>query len=333
MTLDWDGKIRMDPSSRVRHGTPHRAALAVRPGAGQRCRCRSLRRGDASRLGCSTPTTTSRQRPPTSSVEPATGPAGAAIGKTLVSSSMQDRIAASLGRRLYEVPVGFKWFVEGLLDGSVAFGGEESAGMSFLRRDGRPWSTDKDGIIACLLAAEMTATTGRDPGETYAALTERFGAPVYRRIDAPATPEQKAALGELSPDAVTATELAGRAHHGQAHRGTRQRCRHRRAQGRHRAGLVRGASIGHGERDQAVRRVVRGRGTPGAHHRGGEGHRGVGPGELMPHRLDGEPGARPGPSAGQPAATSSRSRGSRSMVSRSNGAGRSTMRWVKPSSR
>jgi phosphoglucomutase len=134
---------------------------------------------------------------------------GAAIGKTLVSSSMQDRIAASLGRPLFEVPVGFKWFVDGLLDGSVAFGGEESAGMSFLRRDGQPWSTDKDGIIACLLAAEMTAKTGRDPGESYAALTERFGAPVYRRIDAPATPEQKAALGSMSPDAVAATTLAG----------------------------------------------------------------------------------------------------------------------------
>jgi phosphoglucomutase len=122
---------------------------------------------------------------------------------------MQDRVAASLGRRLYEVPVGFKWFVDGLLDGSVAFGGEESAGMSFLRFDGTPWSTDKDGIIACLLAAEMTASSGRDPGQSYAALTERFGAPVYKRIDAPATPEQKAALGALAPDDVTATELAG----------------------------------------------------------------------------------------------------------------------------
>jgi len=135
--------------------------------------------------------------------------ADAAIGKTLVSSSMQDRLAASLGRRLYEVPVGFKWFVEGLLDGSVAFGGEESAGMSFLRLDGQPWSTDKDGIVACLLAAELTAKTGRDPGETYASLTERFGAPVYRRIDAKATPEQKAALGQLSPHQVAATQLAG----------------------------------------------------------------------------------------------------------------------------
>jgi phosphoglucomutase len=133
----------------------------------------------------------------------------AAIGKTLVSSSLQDRIAAALGRRLFEVPVGFKWFVDGLLDGSVAFGGEESAGMSFLRRDGAPWSTDKDGIIACLLAAELTARTGRDPATTYAALTERFGTPAYRRVDAPATPEQKAALGRLAPSDIRAATLAG----------------------------------------------------------------------------------------------------------------------------
>jgi phosphoglucomutase len=122
---------------------------------------------------------------------------------------MQDRIADALGRRLYEVPVGFKWFVDGLLDGSVAFGGEESAGMSFLRRDGRPWSTDKDGIIACLLAAELTARGGRDPGQVYTELTERFGSPCYRRIDARATPAQKAALGRLAPADVVARELAG----------------------------------------------------------------------------------------------------------------------------
>ena len=135
--------------------------------------------------------------------------AHAAIGKTLVSSSLQDRIAAALGRPLFEVPVGFKWFVDGLLDGSVAFGGEESAGMSFLRRDGRPWSTDKDGIIACLLAAELTVVSGRDPGRSYDELTERFGAPVYRRIDTPASPSQKLVLGALTPDRVTATHLAG----------------------------------------------------------------------------------------------------------------------------
>ena len=136
-------------------------------------------------------------------------PANAAIGKTLVSSSMIDRLAAASGRRLCEVPVGFKWFVDGLLDGSFGFGGEESAGASFLRRDGTAWSTDKDGIILDLLAAEITARTGRDPGEHYRALEERFGSPVYERMDAPASPEQKAVLKNLSPDQVTASELAG----------------------------------------------------------------------------------------------------------------------------
>src|SRR5690606_9887769 len=136
-------------------------------------------------------------------------PAHAAVGKTLVSSSMIDRVAAALRRRLAEVPVGFKWFVDGLLDGSFGFGGEESAGASFLRRDGTTWTTDKDGFILDLLAAEITATTGRDPGEHYAELEERFGRPVYERVDAPANREQKAALHNLSPEQVTADTLAG----------------------------------------------------------------------------------------------------------------------------
>jgi phosphoglucomutase len=136
-------------------------------------------------------------------------PAGAAIGKTLVSSSMIDRIAQSTGRKMNEVPVGFKWFVDGLLDSSYGFGGEESAGASFLRRDGNVWTTDKDGIIMNLLAAEITARTGRDPGEHYQDLTDRFGTPVYERIDTPASPAEKAILKQLSPDQVTATELAG----------------------------------------------------------------------------------------------------------------------------
>jgi phosphoglucomutase len=135
--------------------------------------------------------------------------AEAGVGKTLVSSSMIDRVAAHLRRRLVEVPVGFKWFVDGLLDGSLGFGGEESAGASFLRRDGTVWTTDKDGIILALLAAEMTARTGRDPGEMYRTLTDQFGAPVYERIDAPATPEQKALLAKLSPEQVPIKELAG----------------------------------------------------------------------------------------------------------------------------
>jgi phosphoglucomutase len=208
MTLDWDGRIRMDPSS------PHAMARLV-----------SLRESfdlalgndaDADRFGVVTPGAGLLN--PNHYLAAAAwylfGGARdwglrAAIGKTLVSSSMQDRIATALGRPLYEVPVGFKWFVDGLLDGSVAFGGEESAGMSFLRRDGRPWSTDKDGIIACLLAAELTAVAGVDPGVSYGKLTERFGAPLYRRIDAPATPAQKAALGALSPAQVDASHLAG----------------------------------------------------------------------------------------------------------------------------
>jgi phosphoglucomutase len=134
--------------------------------------------------------------------------AGVGIGKTLVSSSMIDRVADALGRRLLEVPVGFKWFVGGLLDGSLGFGGEESAGASFLRRDGSAWSTDKDGLIPCLLAAEMAAA-GADPGLRYERLTERFGAPVYRRLDVPASPEEKDVLKELSGDQVHGDELAG----------------------------------------------------------------------------------------------------------------------------
>jgi phosphoglucomutase len=133
----------------------------------------------------------------------------ATVGKTVVSSSMIDRLAAHLGRRLVEVPVGFKWFVPGLLDGSCGFAGEESAGAAFLRRDGTVWTTDKDGILLDLLAVEIMAVTGRDPGEYYRDLTRTFGDPVYERIDAPATPEQKAILQQFSPQQVQVSELAG----------------------------------------------------------------------------------------------------------------------------
>lgn len=132
-----------------------------------------------------------------------------AVGKTVVSSSMIDRVSARLGRQLYETPVGFKWFVEGLLTCHLGFGGEESAGCSFLRRDGGVWTTDKDGIIPCLLSAEITARLGKDPGEIYRELTRELGDPIYERIDAPATPKQKAALARLSPADVQATEVAG----------------------------------------------------------------------------------------------------------------------------
>jgi phosphoglucomutase len=135
--------------------------------------------------------------------------ADAGVGKTMVSSGMIDRVVAGVNRRLEEVPVGFKWFVGGLLDGTLGFGGEESAGASFLRHDGGAWSTDKDGLIMCLLAAEMTAHSGKDPGELYDELTERYGRPSYRRIDSPASPEQKRVLGALSPQDVTADALAG----------------------------------------------------------------------------------------------------------------------------
>jgi phosphoglucomutase len=133
----------------------------------------------------------------------------AAVGKTLVSSSMIDRVSAHLNRRLSEVPVGFKWFVDGLIDGSYGFGGEESAGASFLRKNGEVWTTDKDGIIMDLLACEITAKSGRDPAELYQELEEKFGSPIYERIDAPATAEQKTALKGLSAEMVTAKELAG----------------------------------------------------------------------------------------------------------------------------
>jgi len=136
-------------------------------------------------------------------------PARAAVGKTLVSSSMIDRVVQRLGRGLYESPVGFKWFVPGLFAGALCFGGEESAGASFLRHDGTVWTTDKDGPIMALLAAEITARTGRDPGEHYRTLTAEFGAPYYTRVDAPATPEQKARLQQLSPETLTAATLAG----------------------------------------------------------------------------------------------------------------------------
>ena len=135
--------------------------------------------------------------------------ADAAVGKTLVSSSMIDRVASYLGRRLAEVPVGFKWFVDGLVDGSYGFGGEESAGASFLRSDGTVWTTDKDGLILDLLAAEITARTGRDPGEHYRDLESRFGSPVYERMDAPANSAEKKVLSNLSPEMVTATMMAG----------------------------------------------------------------------------------------------------------------------------
>ena len=208
MTLDWDGKIRMDCSS------PH--AMASLIAQRERFDIATGNDADSDRHGIVTPDAglmnpnhflavaidyLLAHRPDWSGA--------CAIGKTVVSSSMIDRVVAAHGRPLFEVPVGFKWFVPGLLDGTVAFGGEESAGASFLRRDGSVWTTDKDGIIAALLASEILAVTGRSPSQHYADLAARFGAPAYQRIDAPATREQKARLGRLSPADVTESSMAG----------------------------------------------------------------------------------------------------------------------------
>ncbi|MEU6539284.1 phosphoglucomutase (alpha-D-glucose-1,6-bisphosphate-dependent) [Streptomyces sp. NPDC047000] len=208
MTLDWDGKIRMDCSS------PYAMASLI-----ERRDSFTIATGndaDADRHGIVTPDAGLMNPNHYLAVAIAylfnhrdRWPAGAAVGKTLVSSGMIDRVATDLGRELVEVPVGFKWFVDGLAGGTLGFGGEESAGASFLRRDGSVWTTDKDGILLALLASEITAVTGRTPSQHYAALTERFGEPAYARIDAPASREEKALLAKLSPAQVTARSLAG----------------------------------------------------------------------------------------------------------------------------
>jgi phosphoglucomutase len=208
MTLDWDGKIRMDCSSP--------SAMASLIGQKDQFQIATGNDADADRHGIVTPDGGLMNPNHFLAVaisylfahRPEWG-AGTAVGKTLVSSSLIDRVVADMGRKLVEVPVGFKWFVPGLLDGSVGFGGEESAGASFLRRDGGVWTTDKDGVLLALLASEIQAVTGSSPSQLHSSLTERFGESAYARIDAAATREQKAALGKLSPEAVTATELAG----------------------------------------------------------------------------------------------------------------------------
>lgn len=209
MTLDWDGKIRMDCSSP--------SAMASLISRKDDYDVATGNDADADRHGIITPDAGLMN--PNHFLAVAIGylfggarpdwPAGARIGKTLVSSSMIDRVAASLGKPLVEVPVGFKWFVPGLIDGSFGFGGEESAGASFLRRDGSTWTTDKDGILLALLASEIIAATGRTPSEHYADLVAQHGAPAYARVDAPADRDQKAKLAALSPDDVSATSLAG----------------------------------------------------------------------------------------------------------------------------
>jgi len=208
MTVDWDGRIRMDPSSP--YAMQRLIGLKDKFDIAFACDTDHDRHGVVAKsVGLLPPNHylavcihyLFANRPG--------WPKDAAVGKTMVSSSMIDRVAAKIGRRLYEVPVGFKWFVEGLLAGWLGFGGEESAGASFLRRDGTAWSTDKDGIIAALLSAEITARVGRDPGEIYHQLTREMGDPVYERIDAPATTEEKAILEKLAPEDIQAPELAG----------------------------------------------------------------------------------------------------------------------------
>jgi len=208
MTADWDGQIRMDPSSTY--------AMARMVGLKDRFDVAFASDTDADRHGIVSHSQGLLE--PNHYLSVAIGflfanrpewPALVAVGKTVVSSSMIDRVAAHVKRRLVEVPVGFKWFVEGLVDGSIGFCGEESSGATFLRRDGSVWTTDKDGLVPNLLAAEITARTGKNPGEHYRALTAEFGTPYYTRIDAPATLEQKARLEKLSPDAVAASTLAG----------------------------------------------------------------------------------------------------------------------------
>jgi len=208
MTVDHDGVIRMDSSS------PYAMARLV--GLKDKYRLAFATDPDADRHGIVTPSAGLMN--PNHYLAVAIRyllthrpewPEHSAVGKTLVSSSMIDRVVQKLGRRLWEVPVGFKWFVPGLFDGSCCFGGEESAGASFLRHDGTVWSTDKDGLIMSLLAAEITAKTGKDPGEHYRELTREFGTSYYTRIDSPATAEQKAALEELSPEAIRESSLAG----------------------------------------------------------------------------------------------------------------------------
>jgi phosphoglucomutase len=208
MTVDWDGQIRMDPSSP--YAMQGLIGLKDRFDISFACDTDHDRHGIVTRSAGLLPPNhylsvaiyyLFQHRPK--------WPETAAVGKTLVSSQMIDRVTKKLGRKLFEVPVGFKWFVEGLLDGSLGFGGEESAGASFVRQDGSVWTTDKDGLILALLAAEITARMGRDPGEIYSYLTREFGDPVYERIDAPATPQQKAILAKLSPKQVEIKDLAG----------------------------------------------------------------------------------------------------------------------------
>jgi len=267
MTVDHDGKIRMDCSS------PY--AMAGLVGLKDKFRVAFGNDPDADRHGIVTPSAGLMN--PNHYLAVAIGylldhrpgwSTAAGVGKTLVSSSLIDKVANGRGRKLVEVPVGFKWFAPGLFDGTICFGGEESAGASFLRRDGTVWTTDKDGPLLGLLAAEITAVTGKDPGEHFAELTAKYGTPSYTRIDAPATPEQKANLSKLSPENVAAAELAGdritaKLTTAPGNGGERRR-------------VVRGPTVRDGERVQGVCRELPRPGAPAPYRRGGTGDRGRG---------------------------------------------------------
>jgi phosphoglucomutase len=207
MTLDWDGQIRMDPSSS--YAMQRLLAIKDRFDIAFACDTDHDRHGVVTPAGLLAPNSYLATMIDFLFSHRPQWPSAAAVGKTVVSTQLIDRIAARLKRNLFEVPVGFKWFADGLRDGSLGFGGEESAGASFLRRDGRVWTTDKDGIVPALLSAEITARNGHDPAHAYAELTRELGAPLNDRIDAPATVEQKKKLAALSPEQLTAKELAG----------------------------------------------------------------------------------------------------------------------------
>jgi phosphoglucomutase len=272
MSVDWDGKIRMDPSS---------------PYAMQRLIDLKDRFDIA--FGCDTDhdrhgivTRSSGLLPPNHYLSvaiyylfqnrPQWRP-DAAVGKTVVSTQMIDRVAAKLGRRLYEVPVGFKWFVDGLLDGSLGFGGEESAGATFLRKDGTAWTTDKDGIVPALLAAEITAQLGRDPGQVYRELTSEFGDCVNDRVDAQATPAQKTLLAKLSPQQREVAATRRRADPDHSHSGAGQRRIDRRPEGHRRSWVVRGAPVGNRGHLQGLCREFSRSGSSATHPGGSAGDR------------------------------------------------------------
>ena len=272
MTVDWDGQIRMDPSSS--YAMQSLIGLKDRFDIAFACDTDHDRHGIVTASAGLLPPNhylavaiyyLFQHRPKWSK--------DAAVGKTVVSSQMIDRVTAKLGRKLYEVPVGFKWFVDGLLDGSLGFGGEESAGASFIRLDGSVWTTDKDGIVPALLSAEITARMGRDPGEIYRELAREFGEPAYDRVEAPATPEQKQMLAQLSPQQMQSAELAGEKIQSILTQAPGNGAAIGGVEGDRRERLVRRAPVRHRRHLQDLCRELSRRGSSAPHPDGGTGHR------------------------------------------------------------